>query len=50
MVGSRIFNAFYPDRYYNYDAEDDANLVTPGHTRHKRTASASTAARSSPIS
>jgi nickel-dependent lactate racemase len=28
MVGSRIFDAFYPDRYYNHDAEDDEELVT----------------------
>ncbi|MBA3785898.1 MAG: DUF2088 domain-containing protein, partial [Acidobacteria bacterium] len=34
MVGSKIFNEFYPDRYYNHDAEDDENLVTIGHTRH----------------
>lgn len=29
-----IFNEYYPDRYYNHDAEDDDNLVTLGHTRH----------------
>ena len=23
MVGSAIFNEYYPDRYYNHDAEDD---------------------------
>lgn len=34
MVGAEIFNAYYPDRYYNHDAEDDDNLVTIGHTRH----------------
>ena len=34
MVGSKIFKAYYPDRYYNHDAEDDDNLVTLGHTRH----------------
>src|SRR4028119_1167458 len=34
MVGAKIFNEFYPDRYYNHDAEDDDNLVTLGHTRH----------------
>ncbi|MBA3693894.1 MAG: DUF2088 domain-containing protein, partial [Acidobacteria bacterium] len=34
MVGKKIFNEFYPDRYYNHDAEDDENLVTIGHTRH----------------
>lgn len=26
-VGSEIFNAFYPDRYKNHDAEDPDNLV-----------------------
>jgi hypothetical protein len=34
MVGDKIFNEFYPDRYYNHDAEDDEGLVTLGHTRH----------------
>jgi hypothetical protein len=34
MVGKTIFNEFYPDRYYNHDAEDDDNLLTLGHTRH----------------
>src|SRR5678809_63377 len=34
MVGADIFNEFYPDRYYNHDAEDDNELVTLGHTRH----------------
>lgn len=34
MVGSKIHNAFYPDRYYNHDAEDDEGLVTIGETRH----------------
>src|SRR5215212_1957629 len=34
MVGSTIFNEFYPDRFYNHDAEDDENLITLGHTRH----------------
>jgi hypothetical protein len=35
MVGSRIFNEFYPDRYYNHDAEWDDGLVKLGETRHK---------------
>lgn len=35
MVGSTIHNTFYPDRYYNHDAEDDEGLVTLGHTPHK---------------
>lgn len=34
MVGDKIFKAFYPDRYYNHDAEDDENLVTIGYTKH----------------
>jgi lactate racemase len=34
MVGTTIFDEFYPDRYYNHDAEDDDGLVTLGHTRH----------------
>jgi len=34
MVGSRIFNAFYPDRYYNHDGEDPAGMVLLGHNRH----------------
>jgi hypothetical protein len=34
MVGPDIFAEYYPDRYYNHDAEDDDNLVTLGHTRH----------------
>ena len=27
MVGEKIFNAFYPDRYYNHDAEDPDGMV-----------------------
>src|SRR6266567_1018734 len=34
MVGDQIFDAFYPDRYYNHDAEDPEGLVTLGETRH----------------
>lgn len=34
MVGNKIFNAFYPDRYYNHDAEDPAAIVNIGKTRH----------------
>ncbi len=33
MVGKDIFNEYYPDRYYNHDAEDDENLITLGQTR-----------------
>jgi hypothetical protein len=34
MVGKKIFDAFYPDRYYNHDAEDPDNLVHLGKTSH----------------
>ncbi len=32
MVGNRIFNAYWPDRLYNFDAEDRDNLVEIGTT------------------
>ena len=35
MVGPDIFREFYPDRYYNHDAEDPGGLVPLGETRHK---------------
>src|SRR5687768_13289955 len=35
MVGSRIFNEYYPDRYYNHDAEWTEGLIKIGETRHK---------------
>ncbi len=31
-VGKRIFNAFYPDRYYNHDGEDPEGIVELGST------------------
>ncbi len=34
MVGAKIFNAFYPDRYYNHDAEDPDGMVHLGKTDH----------------
>jgi hypothetical protein len=34
MVGPAIFDAFYPDRYYNHDAEEPDGLVTLGTTAH----------------
>jgi hypothetical protein len=34
MVGDRIFDAYWPDRLYNHDAEDSANMVEVGTTRH----------------
>ncbi len=32
MVGDRIFGEYYPDRLYNHDAEDAANMVEIGTT------------------
>jgi hypothetical protein len=32
MVGDRVFNAYYPDKLYNHDAEDEANMVEIGTT------------------
>jgi nickel-dependent lactate racemase len=32
MVGDRIFDAYWPDRLYNHDAEDSANMVKIGET------------------
>ncbi|HVU03917.1 MAG TPA: lactate racemase domain-containing protein [Polyangiaceae bacterium] len=32
MVGDKIFDAYYPDRLYNHDAEDPANMVEVGKT------------------
>jgi len=34
MVGTKIFNAFYPDRFYNHDAEDPDGMVHLGVTAH----------------
>ena len=34
MVGATIFDAFYPDRYYNHDAEDPAQIVEMEKTGH----------------
>jgi hypothetical protein len=34
MVGDRIFDAYYPERLYNHDAEDRDNLVKIGATEH----------------
>ncbi len=33
-VGRRIFNAFYPKRYYNHDGEDPNGMVELGTTEH----------------
>ena len=35
MVGDKIFDAFYPDRYYNHDAEDPDGMVELGRTAHQ---------------
>jgi hypothetical protein len=37
MVGPKIHNAFYPDRYYNHDAEDPDGMVHLGVTDHGET-------------
>src|ERR1044071_3821416 len=34
MVGAKIYDAFYPDRYYNHDAEDPDGIVHLGTTEH----------------
>jgi hypothetical protein len=34
MVGPKIFKDFFPDRYYNHDAEAPDGLVKLGETRH----------------
>src|SRR5262245_26309900 len=34
MVGDRVFDAYFPDRLYNHDAEDQANMVEIGTTEH----------------
>jgi hypothetical protein len=34
MVGDKIFDAHWPDRLYNFDAEDRPNLVELGRTEH----------------
>src|SRR4029078_9057851 len=35
MIGARIYDEFYPDRYYNHDAEWKEGMVNIGETRHK---------------
>ncbi|MBS2031155.1 MAG: DUF2088 domain-containing protein [Deltaproteobacteria bacterium] len=34
MVGSKIFDEYYPDRYYNHDAEDPDGMVEFERTGH----------------
>ncbi|MFZ5468842.1 MAG: lactate racemase domain-containing protein [Myxococcota bacterium] len=34
MVGQKIFTAYYPDRYYNHDAEDPDGIVELEKTAH----------------
>src|SRR6202041_838278 len=34
MVGDRIFNAYWPDRLYNHDAEDPRGMKLVGTTDH----------------
>ncbi len=38
MVGPRIFADYYPDRYYNHDAEWSDGLIKIGETQTQRTA------------
>ncbi len=40
MVGDRIFDAYWPDRLYNHDAEDSANIVEDRRDRARRGARA----------
>src|SRR5207253_2837508 len=35
MVGQKVYDEFYPDRYYNHDAEWKEGLIKIGETRHK---------------
>ena len=35
MSGAKIFDAFYPDRYYNHDAEWKEGLIKIGESKHK---------------
>src|SRR3989442_7262496 len=35
MVGQKIYDEIYPDRYYNHDAEWKEGLIRIGETRHK---------------
>src|SRR5205814_6792207 len=35
MVGAKIYDEFYPDRYYNHDAEWNEGMIKIGETRHK---------------
>ena len=34
MVGPRIYHDYYPDRYYNHDAEWKEGMLKIGETRH----------------
>ena len=34
MVGDRVFDAYYPDRLYNHDAEDSVNMLEVATTEH----------------
>ncbi len=35
MVGQKIFDAYYPDRYYNHDAEDPDGILELERTSHQ---------------
>src|SRR5437870_992655 len=34
MVGDKVYNAYWPDRLYNHDAEDPDGMVVLGETAH----------------
>ncbi len=38
MTGDQIYDRFYPDRLYNHDGEDQANMKWMGHTSEGETA------------
>ncbi len=44
MVGEKIFDEFYPDRYYNHDAEDPDGITEMEQTAHGELGARSTAA------
>ena len=35
MVGTKVWDAFYPGRYYNHDAECPEGMMSLGETRHR---------------
>lgn len=49
MVGDRVFDRFWPDRLYNHDAEDAANMVELGETEQGEVVEISRAAAESDL-